>query len=1088
MQTRKSGIFALILGVAFLGACEDKDEIVFPTPTVPVTLTIAPDPVPALNPGQTVQLIAIVGGSSNQAVTWTTSDQTVATVSATGLVTASTTARTTTGVAVISAVSAADANARDAVTISVNPTPTQPPPPPPPGPPSVSIAQTNVGGTLVPVNPTAVAGVIDVVANVRVPAGSTANRLQIDIVSGADTSVMILANACQQTITNPTTGADNNVTIVCSVNTAQLDANGIAQLVNGTYKVVARVCTTGTGVCTAATTLNSAFSQNLVFNNADILMMTVRTDLMNPAGPRQDINGLSWFGNAPVIVDIRPAIYSTTQASPLGSITSMNVSLGTELATSAGTLGVSSEWFCGGDPDGDGVAEIVDPDGGACAPAVSTVAAVSAGTNLFRATFPQGTAIGAGGSGGVEDPNIVIAPSSVLTVSGNNFPIIAPNTPGMVATYAVVFPSSGSVVPVPVTAQNPLRLDNLAPRVTAFDISNAATALNCAPLPGCYVNDGFQFAAGAPSAATPGIVTGGTFSSGSAAFRMVDFGVDRQTAAFDIVDAATGATVKAGAQGTVTTPAGVAESATSGAYVVRAVTVDALGNSSTRFAPGGNVVTEGNTASVVGSATVAGAQTIGVDRTQPVMLSAVLGPAGSLVTPLGVALTTTNGTDASEAATTLTVTFRDTSVAPAGPSGFSTTPLAGQVAVRVFNAATGTAGLAFAIADPVCGPLSATSSGCTITVPDAGTNGYYQITTTVRDVSFPGGNVSSPSTTVLWLDDETAPVVAGVTAPSTIAPNTAYTFGADMSDNVELGDNLMSFGYPNVTAGPVNFYAHQLRKPIGEFGPTALTASATATSAEGSITTTPIFNVQSVGGGCFVDANGDGVNDIPFPTSCPVNGAGDNGIVTAVNMAIRDMAGVRVATICPAPGVDGAVTQGGSTLTTQGIAAVAPNGSCTQRQNNSITPNVIAGGGTAFNFGTIANLYDFVQNDVCRGTAPIFGRTTTTSGAGGFTCAAAPTGTVVTLQAEAHGAQGQLANPFPEGVRFYILDPSGRWVVIDAGAVTVQVFDDDVLAVRRWIYTASTTTTVVPIGSTVRAVGIRGNAALVANTTDRVVP
>jgi hypothetical protein len=403
------------------------------------------------------------------------------------------------------------------------------------------------------------------------------------------------------------------------------------------------------------------------------------------------------------------------------------------------------------------------------------------------------------------------------------------------------------------------------------------------------------------------------------------------------------------------------------------------------------------------------------------------------------------------------------------------------VAVRVFNAATGTAGAAFAIAAPVCGPLSATSSGCTITVPDAGTNGYYQITTTVRDVSFPGGNVSSPATVVLYLDDETAPVVAGVTAPSTIAPNTAYQFGADMNDNVELGDNLMSFGYPNLTAGPVNFYAHQARKPIGVFGPEALTASATATSAEGSITTTPIFNVQSVGAvGC---------NAAAAFLACPQNGAGDNGIVTAVNMAIRDMAGVRVATICPAPGVDGAVTQGGSAAgTAQGIAAVAPNGSCTQRQNNSITPNVVAGGGTAFDFGTIANLFDFVQNDVCRGAAPIFGRTTTAAAGGGFTCAAAATGTVVTMQAEAHGAQGQLANPFPEGVRFYMLDASGRWVVIDAGAVTVQVFDDDVLAIRRWIYTASTTTTVVPIGSTVRAVGIRGNAALVANTTDRIVP
>jgi hypothetical protein len=936
------------------------------------------------------------------------------------------------------------------------------PPPPTPGPASVSIGSVTQFGTFFPVNPGNVFGLIDITANVRVPAGSPANRLQIDIVS-VDTATTLVPNVCSQTFTNPTTGADANVTIVCTVNTALLDpVTGVAQIVNGTYRIAARVCSSGLQLCTPATRINSAYTDPMIFNNADILNMVVRTDLSNRA---TDINGLTWFGNSDLVVDIRPAIYSTTQASPLGAVSSMQV-------TATSTPGASWGTFCAADPDGDGVQSIVDPDGDTCPAETAIVTAANMGNNLFRATFPRATAFnqGVAGSGSIEDRNLTIAPLNVLTVSGNNFPLING------VTYVVNFPAASTVVPTPISAQNPLRWDNLAPRVTAFDLSPAS--LGCAPLGACYVNGSFVFAAGAPSQTTPGIVGSGAYSV-AGGFRMVDFGSDRQTAAFSIVDAGTGTTAQAGTQGTALSPTGVAESATSGAYVVSATTVDALGNSSSRFAPAG-ASTAGNVATVVGSATVGGAQTIGVDRTQPVMLSAVLGPAGSLVTPLGVTLTQMNGTDASEAATVLNVTFRDTSVAPAGPSGFSTNPLAGQVAVRVFNAATGTAGTSFAIAAPVCGPLSATSSGCTITVPDAGTNGYYQITTTVRDVSFPGGNVSSPATVVLYLDDETAPTVAGVTAPSTINPNTAYTFGADMNDNVELGDNLMSFGYPNVTAGPVTFYAHQPRKMIGEFGPAALTASATATSAEGSITTTPIFNLQSVGGvGCDAAA--------PF-AACPQNGVGDNGIVTAVNMAIRDMAGQRVATVCPAPGVDGAVTQGGSTLTAQGIAAVAPNGSCTQRQNNSITPNVIAGGGTAFDFGTIANLYDFVQNDICRGTAAIFGRTNTAAVGGGFTCAAAPAGTVVTLQAEAHGAQGQLANPFPDGVRFYSLDPSGRWVVIEAGNVTVQVFDDDVLAVRRWIYTAVTNTTVVPVGTMVRAIGIRGNAGLIASTTDRTTP
>jgi hypothetical protein len=474
------------------------------------------------------------------------------------------------------------------------------------------------------------------------------------------------------------------------------------------------------------------------------------------------------------------------------------------------------------------------------------------------------------------------------------------------------------------------------------------------------------------------------------------------------------------------------------------------------------------------------------------MTSSTVGPAGSRVTPLGVALTSTNGTDASEAATTVTIAFRDTAAAPAGPSGFTGAPFAGNVALTIYNSATGTAGAAQAAPVPVCGAISPTSSSCVFTIADAGTNGYYRFRARVRDASFPGGNVSD-STFVVWLDDETVPTVAGVTAPSTILPNTPTTFGADMSDNVELGDNLVSLGYPNTTSGGTVFYAHQARRVMGTFGPEELSASATSTGT-GSFTFDPmVVSLQSSGAvGCNVSA--------PF-ANCPQNGVGDNGFVTAVNFAVRDMAGMRVGTVCPAPAlppvvVDGTFTQGGSaTFTEQGIAAAAPNGSCIQRQNNTITPNVVAGFGTAipFDFGTIASFFDFIQNDPCRAASAKFNRLTTTAGgpagtAGGFDCDAAATGSVVSLQAEAHGQQGVLANPFPQGVKFYRLDASGRWVIVEAPAATVQVFDDDVLAVRRWIYTVVTNTTEVPTGSTVRAIGLRNNAGLIATGFDNVVP
>src|SRR6185436_17669439 len=95
----------------------------------------------------------------------------------------------------------------------------------------------------------------------------------------------------------------------------------------------------------------------------------------------------------------------------------------------------------------------------------------------------------------------------------------------------------------------------------------------------------------------------------------------------------------------------------------------------------------------------------------------------------------------------------------------------------------------------VCG-----GSACTVTIPDAvvsggANNGYFRLTTSVRDVSFGATTNSTAPSVIFYLDDETAPSVAGVTASSTIVGGQPATFTADMSDNVELGDNMASVGY-----------------------------------------------------------------------------------------------------------------------------------------------------------------------------------------------------------------------------------------------------------------------------------------------------
>ena len=74
--------------------------------------------------------------------------------------------------------------------------------------------------------------------------------------------------------------------------------------------------------------------------------------------------------------------------------------------------------------------------------------------------------------GGIEDrAGLAVAPAGVVTVSGNNFPICSAAQAALgncVQTFAVNFPTiTAGTVPVPITAQNPLRVDNLAPRVRA---------------------------------------------------------------------------------------------------------------------------------------------------------------------------------------------------------------------------------------------------------------------------------------------------------------------------------------------------------------------------------------------------------------------------------------------------------------------------------------------------------------------------------------------------------------------------------------------------------------------------------------------
>ena len=1048
MLTRKSGIMALVLGAAVLAACEKKDgDIIIEPPPQQVTVTIAPDPVPNLNPGGTQQLVAIVTGTTNTAVTWSVLSGTSATVSATGLVTAST---TVTGVTTIQAASQADPNAKDVVTVTVQAGGGT-------GPIQVTIGSITQFGTILPVNPGNVFGTIDITANLDVPPG-VSGSIRVDIVDQAGN--VVRADVCTQTFTSGS-GADAAVaatvpvTVVCTFNTASLDANGVALLQNGTYRVRVRVLNAA-----GTTQLASAVSQPLVLNNTDVLNLTVRTDSMS--GPAADQAGLSWRAGD-VIVHIRPAIFSTTQASPLGAITGMNISLSTS--------GPGASWYatapCLADNDTDGTSDWVDATP-ACPVATSTVAAtqVAGQTNLWRAVFPRTSSIGAAGSGGVEDrAGLVVVPSGVLTVSGNNFPICTPAQAAALicgpATIAVNFPTAtAGTVPVPITAQNPLRVDNLAPRVTSFNITGAF--LGCGSV-ACFANANFAFAQGT---VTAGVAAQSAAST--AGFTNVDFGVDRQTANFAVGTSAqftAGSGFATGVSTLGTASPALTETTLSTAcpanspgclnpFVARVTVVDALGNDTIVFA------------STTGAATLAlgSAQTLGFDITSPVVTSTVV--ASALKTYAD------NSVDQDDLPMTVTVTFRDTSAAGgAAPAGFGTTPLSGSV--TLWNAANPGGTAAPGVSAVTCatsGPFAL--STCTFTVADAapvGTNpsGYYEIRSRVTDATVPGGNVSATDT-LFYLDDETAPNVAGVTAPSSIPANQPATFTADMNDDVELGDLLATVGYlqgffahtPSIcTIGSVTCAA---RQQLASYGLPLTSSLAAGSGNPGSVTYNPfIWSLESVTGA-----------HLPF---------GDQAFAQAINFAVRDMAGMILKAPCPVPSAgDNAVTFVDS------LADGSRDGHCRQRQNNNVAVNIAFANTLPSSFSVLTpGLAGFRIDSTSNNATP-------------SSASAAPTGGTVTLRAEARGPQGTFPNPFSQ-VNFYVYDETlQRWLQIPGTGTTVPS-DADVIGFRVWRTTLIVPATAWPVentcklepealpcvqaiqGSQIRAIGVNGGRGLLSN-------
>lgn len=490
MLTRKSGMLALVLGVAMLGAaCESKDGDVIIEPPLPVvTLRIAPNPVPTLNvttPASTFQLVAIVSGNATQTANWTSSAPGVASVNpTTGLVTAVAPGTTT-----ITAVSTVDATARDAVTVTVAGGPVVPPGTG--GQPVISIQSVTVGATIVPVNPGAVAGRIVATLNVDIPSGSPARAVRVTL-NGVE--------ICRQNFS--TSGAISDevsasavpVEIQCPINTAALNPDGTPLFVNGIYQGNASI--RAEVVDAAGAVLASATFQPVVLANIDFVTANVSTT----KGPVIQ-NGLAWRGGD-VTVSLVPTIFSGAGNQP----TSLTVSLTTNgNGVIQGLCNTFVENSCG---------------------AFTETLTDSNGADGYSVTFSAATPFNAGGAGagvgGVEDDFVTIGING-LVASGNIF----------IGNQVILM--GGTQVSQefnqPVGA-NVLRLDNLAPRVSLLDITPATLACGQSA---CYVNGAFEFVEDDALATT------------------IDFGVDAQTTTFSAgPSAATLVTVENGGQMTET--------------------------------------------------------------------------------------------------------------------------------------------------------------------------------------------------------------------------------------------------------------------------------------------------------------------------------------------------------------------------------------------------------------------------------------------------------------------------------------------------------------------------------------------------------
>ena len=279
-------VTAVAAGVTTITATAAGDANVKASAVVTVSgrgvqsVTVQP-PNAIIKVGEFIQATAVVARDAGVAgtVTWTSSATSIATVDATGKITA-----VANGAATITAASTVDPTVTGSMALPVRPI----------QPAQISIQKVTTANTNTPVNPNNVQGQIDVTLNLD-PGDQTVSRVEVLLVSGTTEIVACSQNlsvaASEQLRMAAAFEEVEAVDIVCSINTAEFNAtNGTVKYGNGTYQLRARATVAG-GTGNVASP-----SVPLIFNNQSGFIATVANTntVGGPASAINPINGLKF--------------------------------------------------------------------------------------------------------------------------------------------------------------------------------------------------------------------------------------------------------------------------------------------------------------------------------------------------------------------------------------------------------------------------------------------------------------------------------------------------------------------------------------------------------------------------------------------------------------------------------------------------------------------------------------------------------------------------------------------------------------------------------------------------------------------------